>query len=454
MLAAQPFYLFDIGFQLSVAATLGLVLISDPLNGVANASAPALRNLRLPARFPPLLTKLFGAVREGVLLTLAAQVTTLPLLLVYYEQISLITLLTNALVLPLQPPIMGLGIATSLAGIASRELGTLVALPVFVLLHASIWTVERTAALSWAVLPLGRFGVLWAPAYYGLLLLVLTVRSQPPMRRALLMRWLRPRLRQLMIASGAFAAVALGISVAWSRPAQGALSLWLTGSSALMQTPAGAQLLLVGEGDATGMAAQHLPWWDGELDMLVVPRLDARTQEQAQAVLRTYRAAQVLVPRPAVLTDTVYLFWTQTPPSGVGEVRVADAGAVFDIEPGITGTIALLADDRLGNATLGLRMRVGTRRLDLLPAGELTQTALGAQDDAASPTSDLVFARPSGMNQALLADWPVRWLIWSNDARALTAANLAGREISLFDTIGVGFSISDERLLISPWTIH
>lgn len=450
MLAARPFYLYDIGFQLSFGATLGLVLIADPLNGVANA-ALAVPKLHLPARLPSLLGKLGGALREGVLLTLAAQVTTLPLLLVYYEQISLITLLTNALVLPLQPPIMGLGIVTSLAGIASRELGSLVAMPVFALLRASIWTVERTAALSWAALPLGRFGLLWAAMYYGVLLAVLIGRAQPPARRALLWRWVHPRARPLAIAGGAVAAVALGISVAWSRPPPGVTSVWLTGSSALIQTPAGAQLLLVGEGDATGLAAQHLPWWDSNLDMLIVPRLDARVQEQAQTVLRTYRAAQVLVPRPAVLTDTVYLFWTEAPPTGVGEVRVAAEGEALHAEPGITATVTLLANDRLRNAVLGLRLRIGAQRVDLLPAGELSQTALRDNNDATGQPADLMFVRPTGMNQALLADWPARWLIWSNDARAPAGQTHPSRhEISLFDTIEAGFSISAERLLILP----
>jgi competence protein ComEC len=60
------------------------------------------------------------AVSEALLLTVAAQLTTLPLMAYYFHQVSLISLLANLLVLPVQPPLMALGGLAVLGGMAIR----------------------------------------------------------------------------------------------------------------------------------------------------------------------------------------------------------------------------------------------------------------------------------------------------------------------------------------------
>ncbi|MCX6018081.1 MAG: ComEC/Rec2 family competence protein, partial [Chloroflexi bacterium] len=390
MLLVQPFYLVDVGFQLSFGATLGLVLVADVLTSLV---PPALMNMRL-----------LGMVLEGVLLTTAAQITTLPLLLIHYEQLSLITLLTNGMVLPLQPPIMGLGMVAALAGVISRDIGTIVALPVFTLLRVSIRLIEITAAVPWAAISLGRFGAPWAVAYYAAMFGLLALQAVGPGVRQRGWRWLRPRLGRLGAAAGmagVAAAVAAGV---WSRPPAQA-QVWLRGSSALLLAPDGAQIVVLGDGDPVGLVAQRLPWGDGAVDIAVLPRLDARAQEQALGFLRTYGAAELVIPPPAVLTDTVYQFWMQTPPAAIGRVRVVSGGeqdAAVWAAGGLRARAVALANDDLGNGILGLRLRGDAVRVDLFAAGELTSgqayavccTDHGESGDAARRANRLADLEP------------------------------------------------------------
>lgn len=81
MLAYRPFWILDIGFQLSFLATAGLVYLFTPLKKI------------LPDKWPVF-------IRDGLSVTLAAQIATLPLLVYYFHQISFCSLLANLIVVP------------------------------------------------------------------------------------------------------------------------------------------------------------------------------------------------------------------------------------------------------------------------------------------------------------------------------------------------------------------
>jgi competence protein ComEC len=99
MAGFNPSILWDPGFQLSFAATLGLVLYADPLQ-------TWFTNL-LTRRLPPATARrITGPVGSYLLFTLAAQVMTLPINAYHFQRISLVAILANPVVLPAQPPLM------------------------------------------------------------------------------------------------------------------------------------------------------------------------------------------------------------------------------------------------------------------------------------------------------------------------------------------------------------
>ncbi|GAB4478750.1 MAG: hypothetical protein Kow0088_18910 [Anaerolineales bacterium] len=146
----DPHILWDVSFQLSFAATLGLVLYANALNEWA---------IRQLAHFTraEMAEKLGNLLGEWALYTLAAQVTTLPIMLYHFRRLSLVSLLVNPLILPVQPAVMvGGGIAMLLA-LIHPAIGQLCAYLVLPLVTYTIRMVEWSAALPYSSL---RFSAL------------------------------------------------------------------------------------------------------------------------------------------------------------------------------------------------------------------------------------------------------------------------------------------------------
>ncbi len=138
MLALNPLTLWDVGFQLSFLATLGLIVIVPLLE------SPFREGL---ARLIPLAWRgpAYDLFHEAVVVTLAAQITTTPLIVTTFGRVSLISLLANALILSVQPLIMlGAGVST-LIGMVWLPLGKVLAL---IPLLPLMWTVKVVQVMA------------------------------------------------------------------------------------------------------------------------------------------------------------------------------------------------------------------------------------------------------------------------------------------------------------------
>ncbi len=109
MLLVSPSTLFDVGFQLSFMATLGLIVIRPIFDS----------NKRLKS----LLNK--SLIGEDVLTTVCAQASTLPILLANFGSYSFISVFINGLVLWTVPVLMALGGIGGLLGIIFEPLGAI-----------------------------------------------------------------------------------------------------------------------------------------------------------------------------------------------------------------------------------------------------------------------------------------------------------------------------------------
>lgn len=97
--AANPLLVvYDIGWQLSVAAMAGLVLVAGPLDQWCQRRLPW-----LPERW---------GIRSSVSTSIAAQLTTAPLSLAVFGQVSLVAPLANLVVMPLVTPLMAATVLT------------------------------------------------------------------------------------------------------------------------------------------------------------------------------------------------------------------------------------------------------------------------------------------------------------------------------------------------------
>jgi competence protein ComEC len=148
MIFLNPFLLlYDIGFQLSFVATLGLILIAPKLEALFKKQS------------------ILGSVREYLVATTATQIAVLPLLLYSMGQVSLVAVVVNILVLPIVPLAM---LSTFITGVIALFYSPL-AVPFAFIAHLSLSYIVLMA--TWfAALPFSAVTVSYFPLsfFFGL----------------------------------------------------------------------------------------------------------------------------------------------------------------------------------------------------------------------------------------------------------------------------------------------
>jgi competence protein ComEC len=252
MTLVNPLIVWDIGFQLSFAATLGLILFTPALQ----TRFERFFTLRLP-QAPNRSRWLLGFLSTGLIVTLAAQPLTLPLIVSYFGRLSVVGLVANLLILPAQPPIMIGGMITLIAGLIWELLGQIAAVVPWFFLTYTTAVVETLAAMPFASVDTSALGRALAVLYFIGLLIVLLIRSRPRLRRMLPMRRRLFALGAVSIASMLVLATLIGL-----RP-DGQLHVTFVpgvdGEAILVTTPDGQQVWIwdgCGDGDALSTATR------------------------------------------------------------------------------------------------------------------------------------------------------------------------------------------------------
>jgi competence protein ComEC len=154
---------WDPSFQLSFMATLGLMVYGDRFQG----GFTNWLEQRLPVETA---RKIAAPVGEYILLTLAAQLMTLPVILYHFQRLSISSFLANPLILPAQPLVMILSGLAVIAGLVSDPLAHLLASLAWPLSAYTIRVVEWMAQIQWGVLVLDEFNMITVALMYTVVL--------------------------------------------------------------------------------------------------------------------------------------------------------------------------------------------------------------------------------------------------------------------------------------------
>lgn len=127
--------LYDIGFQLSFLAVLGLLSYSNYLQEKLSF---------LPSYF-----------QETLAVTLAAQIFTWPLIVYNFQTFSVVTFLANLVLLPLFPPLLGFGLLTMIFG--HWPIVYIFSWPLFLLFKLLVVTNHFLSSFSWSAYPVNFF---------------------------------------------------------------------------------------------------------------------------------------------------------------------------------------------------------------------------------------------------------------------------------------------------------
>lgn len=153
MLAFDPLLLrYNIGFQLSFLAVLGLIYL-----------LPFFENLFERIKF----LKSFG-LSYLLAVTLSAQVFTLPITIYNFEYISLVTPITNILVIPLIPFLMIVAFLFLFFGAICPPLGWLISLPLYLMLNYWVQVTDFFSKLPIAYIN-WEISWIYIPIFYVLL---------------------------------------------------------------------------------------------------------------------------------------------------------------------------------------------------------------------------------------------------------------------------------------------
>lgn len=288
----NPLYLWDVGFQLSFFATLGLILYADPFSQFANGI--------ITRYFPASAAEKFASLfSEFVLLTLAAQVTTIPIMAYHFQRISLVSFLANPFILPAQPAVMILGGLAVLLSLVWFPLGQIAAWVTWPFVVYTIRMVEIFDRVPHGTIFLGELSIWFVILVYAVLFAVTFGGAQ-------IKEWFRSMKQDRMrIPAGTgIVVLLLALLLVWRAasavPDQRLHITFLDVGSAdavLIKTPTGKHVLINGGPSVTTLAdelGRRLPAFNRKLDWLIVAGTDEDDVAALPRVIERYPPDAVL----------------------------------------------------------------------------------------------------------------------------------------------------------------
>jgi len=302
----DPRILNDLSFQLSFAATAGLVVLTPPmldwgrraLGEMQRAEGPSWRSLAY-------------ATWAMLAVTLAATAATLPLLLVSFGRVSLVAPLANLALVPLFPALLVSGALGTAVAVLLPSTAAIALAPVGGLLDLSITIARWCAAVPGASVPLGGFTSIHAALAYALLAVAALGRvpgRRPPIADVVLHPpaplLVRP-LPFLAFAPAMLVALAVGSALVQRQSPSNETRVEvfnLAGATvALVTLPGGGRVLVdtgLAPGEARAALDRALPA-GAPLAAIVITRDAPSASNGLPEVLGRYRAGVLLVPPEA-----------------------------------------------------------------------------------------------------------------------------------------------------------
>jgi len=368
LVAWRPLIVDDVAFQLSFAATLGIVL-----------AAERLRQLISP-RLGGLPGWLAAPLAENVAITSAASLAVLPVIAGSFGRLSLVSLPANLLAAPaFVLALFGSGLA-ALTGAIDPTLGRLAGELAYLPLTYLVRLGRFAADLPGASVELRSFGLIEAILVYALLSLVwlgLKHKRAPDVES--------PRTRRLSPALAAAAILSLLAALVW----WGVLSpdtqrLQLTvldvgqGDAILIETPQGHRILVDGGPSGAGLAqalGRELPPSARRIDLIVLTHAQDDHVTGLVELLQRYNVGAALA-GPLEGETGAYRAWRDELSRQDVPLLPAVAGQRFDLGEGVLIEVigpppqgVTGSEDDLNNNSVVLRLVYG--EVSFLLTGDL-----------------------------------------------------------------------------------
>lgn len=391
MTLANPSFLWDIGFQLSFMAVLGLMIYVSPwsksISGKLEPRVGEKKALRI--------TRMIADVS---LVTLAAIIMTMPVMLLHFDRISLVSPLANLLIMPAQPGVMIIGGVAAILGMISPVLGQIPAWAAWLLLTYTITLVHFFANVPFSSIEVSvpLVGVL--ACLSGIIAMSLNSGPHKEGQFDILDGSRRSRIIRLGIVTAIFAVALAGIW-AWSQP-DGKLHVTFfdvgQGDAILIESPTGRQILVDGGRYPSLLLDQlgeEMSFWDKNIDIIVATHPD---EDHVLGLIDTfdhYAVDLLLVNGEEAGEPDAYTALLETASEEQTAIRRALAGEVIELGDGVSLVILhpgpdLETEDRNENS---VAMRLVYGDFALLLTGDAEDKAERMMMESGRPLNSTVF---------------------------------------------------------------
>ncbi len=383
LVAWRPLIIDDVSFQLSFAATIGIIVAAKRIEDLVRP-----RLTRLPDWLCVFLA-------ENVAITTAASLAVLPVIAGSFGRLSLVSLPANLLAAPAFVLALGASFLTALAGVVDGDLGLLSGELAYLPLTYLVRLGRFAADLPFASLDVQGFGLTESVVSYGVLgvawfylhgrpaseVEVETVRARP--------------LPPAVALSAVLVVVAALVWFGALQPGPDRLRVTVLdvgqGDSILIETPAGHRILVDGGPSGAGIAqalGRTLPASARRIDLLVLTHAQDDHVSGLVEVLQRYEVGAALEgPLPG--GTAAYRAWRDELERADVPVLRAETGQRIELGDGarievlsplpelVTGTV-----DDLNNNSVVLRLVYG--EVSFLLTGDLAADGEAALLDAPS----------------------------------------------------------------------
>jgi competence protein ComEC len=308
MTAFQPGAARDPGFQLSLAATAGLIVFGP---WVQHALERGLTVASLMGLVPRIVV-------QAAALTLSATLATMPIIWVNFGEISLIGPFANMVAGPVFAVTFVLSLVTAIVGLAWVDGGWLLGLAAYYPLAGLIWLSEWAATVPGASVTVPGASGTFALGCYLLLAIAgwpafrYLAPSGPPRKKTAR----AASLRRLMAAAGAGATV-LAVFPVSLQPIGGPGELRIAvldvgqGDAVLITSPGGYRVLIDGGPSGIELARELgavLPHWQRRIDLVILTHPEEDHVAGLPHVLKRYQVGMVADPGVSNVTATYELY--------------------------------------------------------------------------------------------------------------------------------------------------
>lgn len=372
----RPLVLWDVGFQLSFAATIGLVLFAAPWTSWTKQRLAG--DSDSPARWG-----VANFLADVVVVTLAAQILTLPLLLYHFGRLSLASLPANILVLPVQPAVMMTGGVTLLLGWFLPAAGRLAGVLAWPFLAYTTGVVSLLARVSWASIPLRlTFGGVVAVYLIIAMLAGVSIFARRPRSEKIKIKSSSVAIPVSLVALAAVMVLMIGLSAA-DRP-DGRLHVFFLdvgqGDATFIQTPTGRQILIDGGRYPSTLLdelGRYMPYWDRTIDVVIATHPDEDHIAGLIEVVDRYQVGRLLtnslesggIPAFEMLLASTKDRGTAVSAAQVGEILESGDGVRLEVLHPDAG----FHSDSQNEASVVTRLTYG--RLAIILAGDAEKDA-------------------------------------------------------------------------------